>query len=133
MVDFGKRLGKGTHETTLDPCAIYEGLDLAVDVGPLRPVQTAVLKEWHEKRRGDSDIILKLHTGQGKTLVGLLMLQSRLNEGLGPALYLCPNRYLVEQTCAQAQRFGIRTCTADSELPQEFLDGKSILVATVKK
>jgi replicative superfamily II helicase len=61
------------------------------------------------------------------------MLQSRLNEGLGPALYLCPNRYLVEQTCAQAQRFGIQTCIAEGELPQQFLDGTSILVATVKK
>src|SRR5262245_19682690 len=113
MVDFGKRLGKAGRETTLDPCAIYSSLDVAVDVGPLRPAQAAVLMEWHEKRRQDSYLTLKLHTGQGKTLVGLLMLQSRLNEGLGPGLYLCPNRYLVAQTCAQAQRFGIHTCTAE--------------------
>ncbi len=32
------------------------------------------------------DIIVKLHTGQGKTLIGLLMLQARLNAGKGPAL-----------------------------------------------
>ena len=133
MVDFGKKLGKGKRQSTIDPRAIYDGLDLAVDVGPLRPAQVDVLTQWHEKHRHLRDVILKLHTGQGKTLVGLLMLQSRLNASLGPCLYLCPNRYLVEQTRSQAQRFGIDTCTSDGELPQDFLEGKTILVTTVKK
>jgi replicative superfamily II helicase len=51
---------------------------------------------------------VKLHTGQGKTLVGLLMLQSRLNAGKGPVVYLCPDHFLIAQTCEQARQFGIR-------------------------
>ena len=30
-------------------------------------------------------MIVKLHTGQGKTRIGLLMLQSQRNNGKGPA------------------------------------------------
>src|SRR4051812_7695499 len=106
MVDFRKKLGAKQPQKVLDPIALYETLDRAHDKGPLRPVQTAVLKEWHDDRRGKKDIIIKLHTGQGKTLIGLLILQSKLNERGEPAVYLCPDNYLVEQTCAQAKQFG---------------------------
>ncbi|WCL65140.1 DEAD/DEAH box helicase family protein [Bacillus subtilis] len=61
-----------------------------------------MLDKWFADFQGKNDVILKLHTGQGKTLVGLLMLQSKLNQEKGPALYLCHNNQLVEQTCKQA-------------------------------
>ena len=81
-----------------------------------RPSQIDVLTNWFGKHQGDRDVIVKLHTGQGKTLIGLLMLQSRLNAGPGPTVYLCPNNYLVDQTREQARQFGIRTCASDGEL-----------------
>ena len=89
MVDFKKRLRARVSEKPLDPVAIYDSLDRASDKGPLRPVQEYVLSEWHKSLREKRDLIVKLHTGQGKTLIGLLMLQSRLNERRGPAVYLC--------------------------------------------
>jgi replicative superfamily II helicase len=92
-----------------------------------------VLTTWHETRRKDRDLILKLHTGQGKTLIGLLMLQSQLNAGQGPALYLCPNYFLVNQTCRQAQQFGIHIVKLERELPDEFTEGKAILVTVPHK
>jgi hypothetical protein len=106
---------------------------IAHDKGPLRPAQLAVLKEWFAKHQETRDIIVKLHTGQGKTLIGLLMLQARLNAGHGPALYLCPDNFLIAQTCEQARQFGIFTCTAEPDLPDEFLNGDKILVASVQK
>jgi len=133
MVDFRKRLTRARTEKLLDPVELYDTLDRASDTGPLRPVQLAVLNKWHSDYRTKQDVILKLHTGQGKTLVGLLLLKSKLNEGDGPALYLCPSKFLVQQTCAQAKQFGIRYCTADNGIPQDFLDGNAILVTTVKK
>lgn len=135
MVDFRKRLGKGGGAKPVDPIELYKGLDRASDKGPLRPTQLAVLKEWHAKRRNQKDTILKLHTGAGKTLVGLLMLQSKLNEGKGPALYLCPNIFLINQTCDDAKRFGLKVVTQDEdgELPEEFFESKAILVTTVQK
>ena len=45
----------------------------------------------------------------GHARIGLLMLQARLNAGKGPALYLCPDNYLIAQTCDQAKQFGIAT------------------------
>ena len=104
MVDFKKRLGKKKLSRPIKPLEIYSDLDRESDKGPLRPVQKAILNKWFTQHREDKDVILKLHTGQGKTLIGLLMLQSRLNELQEPVLYLCPNKFLVAQTCAQARQ-----------------------------
>ena len=133
MVDFKQRLtGKKVMAPT-DPVALYDTLDRAHDKGPLRPAQQSVLSEWYASRQDQRDVIVKLHTGQGKTLVGLLMLQSRLNDGKGPAVYLCPDNFLISQTCDQARQFGIKTCIADPELPEDFHNGKAILVTSVQK
>ncbi|WP_425803144.1 DEAD/DEAH box helicase family protein [Desulfitobacterium sp. Sab5] len=91
MVDFRKKLGAKQIDRTIHPCKIYENLDRESDKGPLRPVQEQILSDWYDKYRGKKDVILKLHTGQGKTLIGLLILQSRLNQNTGPAIYLCPD------------------------------------------
>jgi replicative superfamily II helicase len=132
MVDFKKKLGGKTEKKSTDPGEIYNSLDRASDKGPLRPVQEAVLGAWHFNRRDDKDVILKLHTGQGKTLIGLLILQSKLNEQRGPALYLCPNNFLVAQTCEQARQFGVPVATVDNDLPDAFVNSREILVTSVQ-
>lgn len=133
MVDFSKRLSNKKVEAVIDPIRLYDTLDRTHDKGPLRPAQIAVLEEWFSSRRQEKDVIVKLHTGQGKTLIGLLILQSRLNEKQGPVLYLCPNNFLIRQTCEQAKQFGLATCIADTNLPEDFLNSKSILVTSVQK
>lgn len=133
MVDFKKRLAGKKAEKPVDPVKLYDTLDRAHDKGPLRPAQLAVLTEWFDHRRATRDIIIKLHTGQGKTLIGLLMLQASLNDSKGPALYLCPDNFLIAQTCEQAKQFGISTCMADPELPEQFLYSEKILVTSVQK
>jgi len=70
-----------------------------------------------------------VHTGQGKTLIGLVLLLSKLNEGKGPALYLCPNQFLVDQTVAQAKAFGVPFVTAEGGIPPQFTDGEAVLIA----
>ena len=133
MVDFTKKLANKRVSKVSDPIELYKALDRASDKGPLRPSQDAILRQWNATGRGERDVIVKLHTGQGKTLVGLLMLQARLNEGKGPAVYLCPNNYLIDQTCEQARQFGIATCQADPDLPEAFLSSEQILVTSVQK
>jgi len=133
MVDFKKRLSGKKAERPTDPVALYDTLDRAHDKGPLRPAQIAVLREWFKKNQSTKDVIVKLHTGQGKTLIGLLMLQSRLNGEHGPAVYFCPDNFLIGQTRDQAKQFGISTCAADPHLPGEFLNGERILVTSVQK
>ena len=109
MVDFEKLLGTDKLTKPIDPTAIFDYLDKEIGKEVIRPAQEAVLKEWNEKCRDQKDVIVKLHTGQGKTLIGLLMLQSLINEGKGPAIYICPNNYLVDQTVDHAKMFGIET------------------------
>ncbi len=133
LVDFNKRLGKKPGAKPLDPIKLYDTLDRASDKGPLRPAQLAILQRWHDQYRGQSDVIIKLHTGQGKTLIGLLLLQSRLHETGTPALYLCANNFLARQTCEQATQFGVPYCETEKDLPGEFLDGRTILITTVHK
>jgi replicative superfamily II helicase len=133
VVDFKKRLAGKKVQKPIDPIALYETLDRAHDKGPLRPAQVAVLKDWFTHHESTRDVIVKLHTGQGKTLIGLLMLQSRLNASKGPAVYLCPDHFLIDQTCEQAKQFGISTCVADPDLPDAFLNSEKILVTSVHK
>lgn len=137
MIDFSKKLGAKPKEKKINPLEIYAGLDRKTDAGPLRPTQERVLQEWNANRRNEKNLIVKLNTGEGKTLIGLLMLQSLLNEKGEPCLYLCPNDYLVEQTCKEAEKFGINVCQFSQIergiIPVDFLNGKKILVATVQK
>lgn len=133
MVNFKKRLAGKKAEKPTNPVKLYDTLDRAHDKGPLRPAQLSVLTEWFSHHQASRDTIVKLHTGQGKTLIGLLMLQSKLNDSKGPALYLCPDNFLIAQTCEQAKQFGISTCMADPDLPEDFLNGEKILVTSVQK
>ena len=134
MVDF-RNLTSKKPAKLIEPLGLYETLDRASDKGPLRPAQEEVLSSWHATARGQRDVIIKLHTGQGKTLVGLLLLQSKLNEGIGPAVYLCPDRYLAAQTASQAQQFGImvKTASDEADLPREFVNSECIYIATCQK
>lgn len=135
MVDFKKKLGAKSIEKKVNPVEIYDELDRKSETSILRPVQKEILTDWWLHRREDKDLILKLHTGQGKTLIGLLMLQSRLNEKKEPCLYVCPNIYLLQQTCQEADKFGIGyvTISNDNSLPEEFLNSDKILIVHVQK
>lgn len=134
MVDFSKRLNKKKIEKKVNPIDIYETVDRKSDTGPLRPVQTEILESWYNQRKEERDLIVKLHTGEGKTLVGLLILQSVINSNEGPCLYVCPNIYLVSQVCAEAEKFGIGYCTIGKEgIPNDFISGEKILITHAQK
>ncbi len=134
MVDFKKRLGMTSVQKKTNPAEIYESLDRKSEVGPLRPSQLFVLNEWYEKRKDKKNNIIKLHTCEGKTLIGLLILNSKLNSKEGPCIYVCPNIYLFEQTCIEAERFGIPFCKfEDRNLPESFLNSEKILITYVQK
>jgi replicative superfamily II helicase len=135
MVDFNKRLKKQRIEKKTNPIELYNSLDRRSVAGPLRPAQHKILEDWYLSRKDDRDLIIKLHTGEGKTLIGLLILQSKLNDGKGPSLFVCPNKYLVQQVRKDAKKFGINYCVIgdDNELPNDFIDGNKILITHVQK
>ncbi len=135
MIDFSKKTKQKTMIKSDNPIEIYSGLDRTSVAGSLRKSQEKVLIEWYSDRIVDKDVIIKLHTGEGKTLIGLLILMSKMNRGEGPCIYVCPNIYLVEQVCKEAIKFGIPVCTIgeNNDLPNTFLSGNRILVTHVQK
>ena len=135
MVDFNKRLKNKAVEKKINPIEIYNSLDRRSEAGPLRPSQVSLLDQWYREKKNEVDNIVKLHTGEGKTLIGLLMLQSKLNENEEPCLYLCPNIYLANQVKYEARKFGIPICelSENNDIPDEFMAGKSILISHVQK
>lgn len=135
MIDFKKRLNQGASERKVNPVEIYDTIDRKSVTGPLRPAQKYILEKWYGEYKETRDLIIKLHTGEGKTLIGLLILQSRINSGHGPCLYICPNRYLVQQVCEEAHKFGVPFCSIldEREIPNDFLSGQKLLITHAQK
>lgn len=129
-IDFSKRSQNKSIEKKTHPCEIYGTLDRHANKGPLRiPVQNTILNRWYDEYQNRKDVILKLPTGEGKTIIGLLILQSKINQKKGSSLYLCPNKYLAEQVKTQADEFGIPYCSIGQEgLPEDFMNGEKILI-----
>ena len=95
-----------------------------------RDVQSEVWNKWFEQRNERNNII-KMNTGSGKTTIGLLVLQSCLNEGIGPAVYVVPDTYLVNQVCNEAANLGITVVTDENDM--NFRRNKAILVINIYK
>lgn len=93
----------------------------------LRGPQDQILKAW-DARRHETDLVIKMNTGGGKTFVGLLIARSWLNEGVSPVAYLVPDRFLTEQVQKQAEILDIST--TDDPASADYLQGKSVLVAS---
>lgn len=140
MVDFSRKLKNKQKEIETNPKDIYVSLDRQSEKsGPLRPSQVRVLSDWYKNRLSNKDIILKLNTGAGKTLVGLLMLESRRRlrkkNNYGIEVFLCNDRNLIDQTINQAKLFGIQLMKINdsNEIPDEVINGERILVTSVQK
>lgn len=130
-LDFGKLTKRSVVDSATEPRRIFAALP-ARDPKYARPwdVQTQVWDRWHE-RRTESDLLVKMNTGGGKTVVGLMMLKSCLNEGAGPAVYITPDIYLADQVRDEAKALGIET--TDDPRSGRFQTGKAILITYVHK
>lgn len=135
MIDFSKKVTTTSESIIEDPIKLYEKLDRTSEAGPLRESQKTVLSCWYKSHLNKKDVVIKLHTGVGKSLIGLLVLYSRLKTEDGPCMYICPNKYLASQLTLEASKFGIPVCTIceNNELPEEFLNSKRILITHVQK
>jgi replicative superfamily II helicase len=133
VVDFSKLRTQKKRVAPKEPLEIFRRLPKPPGINDLYTSQAEVLENWFE-RRNDRDVVVKLHTGGGKTLVGLLMAQSAINELQEPVLYLAPNRQLVNQTLEKAKALGISAVpyAPGEPLDDDFVNGKAIMVATYK-
>lgn len=132
MIDFSK-IGTGdTVDTVLLPREIFNALPHknSEKFQYPRDVQSQVWTKWYDRKDEDS-LVIKMNTGSGKTVVGLLILKSCLNEGKSPAVYVCPDNYLVQQVIDASKELGIEI-TGNVNSPR-FLSGKAILVVNIHK
>jgi superfamily II DNA or RNA helicase len=87
-IDFGKiNIGNNSNKA-IHPREIFTALPNKQE-GKFeypRDVQAQVWESWFS-RRDERDLVIKMNTGSGKTVVGLLILKSCLNENKGPAVY----------------------------------------------
>lgn len=129
MVDFDGLLDDD-EAAVIDPRDIFLTLERDKRFAFPRDIQTEVMKAWFAVR-DQRDTVIKLNVGSGKTLVGLLILQSSLNEDLGPALYICPDKQLVSQVTEEAVSLGLEV-TEDPGDPS-FAAGQKVCVTTVHR
>lgn len=127
-LDLGK-INAGKRQKLLEPRDIFAALP-DKSWPRLRAEQGEVLKTWFERRR-EKDLVIKQNTGGGKTLVGLLIGQSSLNEAIAPVVYLVPDTYLIGQVIDTANEVGIAVTTGVRD--EAFLSSRAILVATFDK
>jgi len=131
MTDLFANLGSNGTKKILKPGRIFRSLpDKPVALGFPRDIQSEVWDRWFE-RRNEPDLVLKMNTGSGKTVVGLLILQSSLNEDLGPAVYLVPDLQLRAQVVAAAESLGLANTTEPDDA--HFRSGRAILIVTAAK
>ena len=131
MVDLDKLRTKKRGAAVVDPVEIFRRLPKPTGINDLYTSQAEVLQGWFA-RRTEKDVVLKLHTGGGKTLVGLLIAQSTLTEMKEPVLYLAPTKQLVQQTLEKAIALGIPAVQYENGQPlnDEFVNARAIMIAS---
>ena len=131
VVDFNRLRSQQQESTPVDPVKIFLRLPKSPGFDDLWSSQAEALKEWF-RRRDERDIVIKLNTGGGKTLVGLLIAQSILNERKGPVVYLCPTTQLQGQILEQSKQYGIPAVPypKGEDFSENFLAAKAVMIAT---
>lgn len=135
-INFSK-LKSSSNQASIEPRDIFMALPTKdKSYGYPRDVQTEVWKQWFDKRN-EKNTIIKMNTGSGKTVVGLTILQSCLNEGKGPAVYIVPDNFLIKQVCDEAKKLEIRVAYDNEGVKGEedyyFKHNKAILVTNIHK
>lgn len=134
MVDFRDLMKKSENKLPIDPLELYKRLDSASSTGPLRTGQIEVLKQWYTERKEKENLVIKMHTGDGKTLVGLLLLYSNMIDTHTPCMFVAPTKQLKNQAIEDAIRFGIPyTDDFSTGVPTDYLNGEKILITHVHK
>ena len=110
-MDFTKLRPKSTENRLVDPIELFQNHKVSdPSINDLWLAQGDALREWHQ-HRDLQDIGIVLNTGAGKTLVGLLIAQSLVNEIRRHVLYACSSIQLVQQTAEKAHGYGLPATT----------------------
>lgn len=131
MLNFKSLSSTAKSDVPATLAELFGQLDRKATHISLRPVQASALARLDEQA-SNHDVVIKLSTGSGKTVVGLVYaeLMRRRNKG-DPVLYLCPTTQLVDQVVQSASAIGVPVSTFPQKgLPHDALAGDTVLVCT---
>lgn len=130
--DFSKIQGSNGNESSArNPKEIFKVLPRKNrKYAYLRDVQAEVLDTWFNHRE-QTEVVVKMNTGSGKTVVSLLILQCCIDDQKGPAVYVVPDKYLLEQVKTEAAQLGITVTEDPRDL--SYSQGSAILLITINK
>lgn len=131
MLDFNKLRAAAVQESmdSKTPQDIFNQLTQD-KYSYLRSYQSEVLTEWYNNRANQYNLI-KMNTGAGKTLVGLLILLTLNHEHRGKMLYVVPDKYLETQVKKEAQKLRIEIAIDEND--RAYLSGEAILIININK
>ncbi len=134
MFDFESLAKNSSAEVPATLAELFKQLDRKTTHTSLRPAQLAALATL-DTQLAQRDVIMKLSTGSGKTVLGLVYAEMMRRRYKGdPVVYLCPTTQLVEQVVASGQAIGVSVSTfPKSGLPYGALSGDAVLACTYDK
>src|SRR4029079_7480077 len=131
MIDFSNFGKPDKKNSPADPREIFKrrpsGEGAAND---LWRGQAEALGKWFEGASNETLVLLS--TGAGKTIIGLLIAQSYVNQGIRNVVYACNTIDLVLQTAREAKKLGLAvTCRYGQKFDNDlFEQGKSFCITT---
>lgn len=135
MVDFSDYLEDEQDQDFRNLVDLYYSLDLQASHTHLRQTQSEGLERISEKL-DDRDLVLKISTGAGKTVIGLVYLYAQMKISKRPAVFLCPTNQLVNQVIEEAARIGIPAFPypkGEPHPPHKGQSAEAIIVCTYEK
>ncbi|HDR9008679.1 DEAD/DEAH box helicase [Burkholderia vietnamiensis] len=135
MIDFKSLLTTKPEQPIYDLVRFFSALDARGTHTELRPAQLEAMTEL-TKRYADTDTVLKISTGAGKTTIGLLYLYAHMRMSKEVSVYLCPTVQLMEQVLGEAKKLGIEAhgyWSGETYPNPACTRGDAILVCTYEK
>ncbi|TCB49318.1 DEAD/DEAH box helicase [Acinetobacter sp. ANC 4779] len=114
---------------------MYESLDAKSSHAALRTIQKECI-DLLDTKLDKSEVILKLSTGSGKTIIGLLYLKYYGHKYQEPVLFLVPNLQLAQQVLTEASSLGIAATLyshGDRHVEPDAMRGNTVIISTYEK
>jgi hypothetical protein len=135
MVDFTKLMTGTNADIPVSLVDTFKSLDRKTTHVDLRPVQEETLRAL-DRRLDARDTVLRVSTGGGKTVMGLLYLYHLMRRDRLPTVYLVPTVQLIEQVLTEAGKIGVSACpylAGETHPPVEATRCDSVLVCSYEK
>ena len=134
MINFGSLAKNSAGDIPASLEELFKQLDRKATHTGLRVAQLAALAEL-DSQISEHDVIMKLSTGAGKTVLGLLYAEMMRRKYKGePVVYLCPTTQLADQVVESGRLIGVKVSTFPKVgYPFGAMSGDAVLTCTYDK